>query len=36
MEGETLHISEIESHYLLFVQTEKGKPMLEGTTCFPF
>ena len=22
------------SHYLLFVQTEKGKPMLEGTTCF--
>ena len=22
------------SFYLLFVQTEKGKPMLEGTTCF--
>lgn len=22
------------SHYLLFVQTEKGKPMAEGTTCF--
>lgn len=22
------------SHYLLFVQTEKGKPMAEGATCF--
>ena len=22
------------SHYLLFVQTEKGKPMAEGSTCF--
>ena len=22
------------SHYLLFVQTARGKPMLEGTTCF--
>ena len=22
------------SYYLLFVQTDKGKPMLEGTTCF--
>jgi alkylation response protein AidB-like acyl-CoA dehydrogenase len=24
----------VSSHYLLFVQTEKGKPLAEGSTCF--